>query len=491
MVFVTFIVIICFVWFYNSNSGRGDRSEADVAGKAYGRVVSGAEFKRMARKFEICQMLGLSELWSGLGYFGNPKSRGEMEENYIWNSYVLRHEADELGIAPTADEIVAAVQKIPSFSTNGVYDSSKYTQFVQMGLAPRGFTPDLMEDLVADSLRLEKIKTLLGATDEAAIGEIHATYERRNQKTDLSVIRLKLDEFKKDVKVSAEDVQKRFDEKKAALQHPEKRKVKFVALALPEAQKTLTGKMRNIELQKLADQANDLAVALSGSDAKIDEVAGKSNVTVLESPEFEMAAPPKELDGSNAVAEAAFKLTNADPHSDAIKSENDTYYVLQLSGTAPATPMTLEEATKQLTEELTTERANEALNLKAAEFRKKISAAVTSGKSFADAAKEAGAPVEAFPTFSAADQPKADQPDSQEIVGRASEMNEGELSEFIPSAAGGMLMHIDKHLPVDESGFEKEKTMIVNNLDRLKKEAAFQQWLKGRRTAAGFVEAKG
>ena len=489
MVFVTFIVIITFVYFYNNNSRGGDRSEADIAGKAYGRTVSGAEFKRMARKFEICQMLQLNDLWSGLGFIGNPKSRGELEENYIWNSFVLRHEADELGIIPSADEIVEAVQKIPRFTTAGAYDSNKYNEFVQMGLAPRGFTTEQLEELVADSLRLEKIKSLLGATDQAAMGEIRAMYEMRNRKTDLSVIRLKLEDFKKDVKVSDEDVQKRFEEKKAALQHPEKRRVKFISLALPEAQKTLAGKQRNVELQKLADQANDIAVALTAKGAKIEDVAATAGMPVQETPDFEMMTPPKELGESRDVAEVAFKLTEADPHSDAVKSESDAYYVLQLSGIVAATPMTLDEAKKQLTEELTGERASEALNLKGADFRKKISEAVAAGKSFADAAKEAGAMPEPFPTFSQSE-PKMDQPDAQEIMGRAGEMNEGELSEFVPTATGGLLLHIDKHLPVDEAGFEKEKPMIVNNLDRIKKEAAFQQWLKGRRSAAGFSEAK-
>ena len=227
---------------------------------------------------------------------------------------------------------------------------------------------------------------------------------------------------------------------------------------------------------------------MSEKDAKLDDVAAKAGVPVVETAEFEATAPPKEIGASDEVAEAAFKLTTADPNSDAITTEGG-YYVLQLSGITPATPMTLDDAKKQLTEELTAERANEALNLKAADFRKKISEAVTAGKSFADAAKEAGATPEPFPTFSQAE-PKMDQPDAQEIMGRATEMNEGDLSEFVPTAAGGLLLHIDKHLPVDEAGFEKEKPMIVNNLDRIKKEAAFQQWLKGRRSAAGFSEVK-
>ena len=231
-------------------------------------------------------------------------------------------------------------------------------------------------------------------------------------------------------------------------------------------------------------------MALAEKGAKIDDVAAKAGVPVKETTEFELSAPAKEIDGSTAVAEAAFKLTDADPHSDATKSEADAYYVLELSGITPATPKTLDEAKAQLTEELITERANEALTLKGAELRKKIADAVAAGKSFADAAKEAGATVEAFPTFSPAERPKADQPDAQEIIGRSSEMGEGELSEFTPTQAGGILIHIDKRLPVEEAGFEKEKTMLATNLEGMKKEAAFQQWLKERRIAAGFVEAK-
>ena len=95
MIFVTVIIIICFAWFYNTSSTRADRGDADIAGKVYGRTVTGAEFKRMGRKLAICQMLGLNDLMRNLAYIGNPTSRGEMEENYIWNSMILRHRSEE------------------------------------------------------------------------------------------------------------------------------------------------------------------------------------------------------------------------------------------------------------------------------------------------------------------------------------------------------------------------------------------------------------
>ena len=137
-----------------------------------------------------------------------------MEENYIWNSYVLRHEADELGIAAT-DEIVEAVQKIPALTTNGVYDSNKYNQFVERASRLARFTTDLLEGLVATRCGWRN-QDASWRDGQAAIGEIRAMYEQRNQKTDVSVIRLKLEDFKKGVKISDEDVQKRFEEKETA-----------------------------------------------------------------------------------------------------------------------------------------------------------------------------------------------------------------------------------------------------------------------------------
>ena len=302
-------------------------------------------------------------------------------------------------------------------------------------------------------------------------------------------MRLKLDDFKKDVKIPDGDLLKRFEEKKETLQHPEQRKVKVVAFTLPPATPPLTGKDRVVAMQKLADTASELSVAMTAKDAKLDEAAAKAGATVVETPEFEATAPPKEIGSAPEAAQAAFKLTNEEPNSDVVTTNNG-YYVLQLAGITPAKPKTLDEAKPQLTDELTGERATEALNLKGGELRKKITEAVAAGKTFADAAKEAGATPEPFPTFSFAE-PKADQPDAQEIMGRSSDMAVGELSDFTPTGAGGLLIHIDKRQPVDEAGLEKEKAMIVNYLENTKKEAAFQQWLKERRIAAGFVEAKG
>lgn len=487
MVLVTVITTISFVWLYN-NTRSFDKIGADRVGEIYGRTVVQADYLRAARKFEICQMLNLTDLWSSLGFSGKMGSRNDFEENFVWNSFVLRHEADALNIVPQEQEVIATIQALPFFQTNGAYDSTKYNNFVHNALIPRGFTTDQFEEIIADSLRLQKIKAVLAATTPSLPAELHALYEKRSRKTEASVIRLKMEDFSKDLQVSEADLKERFGQQAATLLIPEKRTVKFAAFVLKPDQKSLPPKDRVSAMQKLADQASELAVAMTLKDAKFEEAATKLGATVAESPAFSQDQAPAELGSSEEIAAAAFRLTAEEPNSDVVTVETSGYYVLQLGQIIPAKPMTFEEAKARLTAEMTSERAKEALGLKAADLRVKITTAVQLGKPFADAAKEAGATVEAVPAFSAAE-PKFEIADAQEIMGRATDMAEGQLSEFIPTSTGGLLLHIDKRLPLDEAGFEKDKALLAYNVDRNKTEGAFQLWLKERRGDAGLAGA--
>ena len=76
--------------------------------------------------------------------------------------------------------------------------------------------------------------------------------------------------------------------------------------------------------------------------------------------------------------------------------------MLQLEKINPTRPLTFEEAKASLTDTLKHERAQEALNLKAADVRNKIEAEMKGGKTFAEAAEAAQAvKAEDFPAFSA------------------------------------------------------------------------------------------
>ena len=481
MIIVTVLVIISFVWLYNNT--QFDKMGADKVGAIHGREVTLAQAQRIGRKFELAQILQLEDLLRSLAI-----RQQDAKENFIWNSLVLRHEADRLGIAPSNDEVVSAIQAMPVFHTNGAYDSAKYHMILQVAVTPRGFTADDLEDLIRDDLRLRKIKALLGATVAPSESEVRATFLRFNQKIEASVIRLKLADFLATTQVSEEDVKKAFEERKAALLSDELRKTKFVAFILPTTDKPLEGKARAEALSLLAKQAEDFSVAMTERGAKFEEVAAKLGAKIEETAEFPRALPPPGL--AVEVASAAYQLTLDQPNSDVVSTDRG-YYVLHLSGVTPPRPLTLDESRERLTTDLKNDRAQEALGLKATEMRNAIKTALDAGKPFAEAAQAAGAKVEKFPAFSQQEQQREPE-NSGEIMSTAGEMKAGELSPAVPTASGSVIVYVDQRLPMDEEKFKTEKTRFASSLGDFQKMILFGEWLKLRRAAAGLqMEIRG
>jgi peptidyl-prolyl cis-trans isomerase D len=395
---------------------------------------------------------------------------------------VLKHEALRLGIEPTEDEIFDALKENPMFQTNGVYDSAKYTVMSRLLLEPRGFTVDDLGDLVGDSLRLKKIKALLGSTVAPAESEIREAFTNLNQKTEAAVVRFKLDDFLAATQVPEEDVKKLYEERKASLKTDELRKVRYVAFVLPTTDKPLEGEARAKALTDLQKQAEDFAVGMTDKSAKFDDVAAKQNAKIEESPEFSVARPPEALEASGEIAAAAFKLNQQEPNSDVLETPRG-YYVLQLAGITPPRPLTFDEAKANLADALKHERAQEALNLKATDVRNKIEADLKAGKSFADAAQAQGVKAEDFPAFSPKE-PKTEPANSGEIMQTATELKEGQVSTAVPTADGSLIVYVTKRLPIDEEQLKKDRANVVEAISNGQRAALFQEWLKLRRAAA-------
>jgi hypothetical protein len=104
---------------------------------------------------KVCQDLGLYELIGGLA--GDARSMDAVQPNFVFGTYVLRHEADNLGLKPTSGEILETIKNMPRFQTTGVFDPSKYNSYVQY-LGSMGFTAEQIEEAAGDDLRLEKLK---------------------------------------------------------------------------------------------------------------------------------------------------------------------------------------------------------------------------------------------------------------------------------------------------------------------------------------------
>jgi peptidyl-prolyl cis-trans isomerase D len=487
---VTFFIIICFAWLYN-DYGQARGGADGVAAVIYDKPVKYNQFERAMRRFDVARDMGVIELLMALA--GDARSQEEAKRNFALNTYVLRHEADAMGVEPTDAEILEQIKALPFFQTNGVYDHARYTSYVQF-LPSRGFNEKEIEDIVKDRLRVEKLRELVTGNLSAAPSEVRRAFEEANQKVELSYVRIKEEDVAKEVTISDEDLKKAFEERKDTFKSDEMRKVKFVSFVIPEEKKKLAGKERAAELQKLVDKAQEFSIAMTASEAKLEEVAQKFGVTVAETPEFPRREAPAELGETDAAATTAFeKLTLEKPNSDPIPSEKrDGYFILQLSGITPSRPQTFEEVKTRLADTLKRDRVNELLTTRTTELRAKLDAELKAGKSFADAAKGVGLTPETMEPFSQAAPPKVEgNPDAMMIARASMESKEGQLSEPIPSRSGRILFRVEKRQPIDEAAFEKEKPNLIERLAGAHAEQVFHMWIQERAKAANLRTAAG
>jgi len=486
MIGITILVIISFVWFYNRTSMDKLANAQDNIATVYGRGVSEMEVQRYARKLQLCADLGLFELLQNL----TGSNRERMYEDFVWNMIVLEHEADANQIHPTDEEVVAAVKTLEPFQTQGQFDPQKYATFVQDKLAPRGFTELQLEEVVRNDLKLKKLKEIIGSTVEAAPSELRVAYETQYQKNELSLIRLDQASIAAGIQISDADARKAFDQRKDSLKTEESRQVKLVAFPLPSGDKALQGRERTEALQKLANRATEFTQAMLAKDADFDAVAAKFGLVVEKTGEFTQSKPDPAFGANPTLATEAFRISLNDPNSDAIETESG-FYILHLEKLNPARLLTFEEASAKLKEALKAEHAREAINLQGGDIRNKIEAALKAGKSFADAAKDAGQKVESFPSFSLAELGDLlKKPDAPAIIQKSMEMTVGQISDLVPVTNGGVLVYVDKRLPVNEEQFNKEKASLTENFNRSKRTLAFREWLRMRRDAAKIEAVK-
>ena len=70
-----------------------------------------------------------------------PMSENDAYINFTFNRLVLNHEAQELGIKPKHEEVVAFVKTLRPFQGDGgQFDFKKYSDFAQTRLPALGFT---------------------------------------------------------------------------------------------------------------------------------------------------------------------------------------------------------------------------------------------------------------------------------------------------------------------------------------------------------------
>jgi len=470
---------------------------SDEFARLYGRKVTVAEARWDARLFQLSRVLGLDELH---GLAPGAGSDDQKIPLFVINLLVLRHEAERLGISPSKDEVVEAVRNFPALQGPSGFDAAKYDQIEQNVLPAFGFTNEQLEQLARDEISLKRIKGLVVAGITLPESEIKSDYQERYGKNFVSVIRVHGSDFLKEIKVSDDDVKKYYEAHKNDLKSEEKRKVEFVRLALNDEQKKLKDKERVDALQKLADRANDVSQALLEKGADFHQVAAKFQLPVETTGEFTMSAPDPKLKGDQQLNQAAFKLTPQEPTSDPIQTA-DGYAIVHLAGAVEARPLTLDEAKPKIVDQIKTDRSREMATAKGRKGAETLRNGLQAGQPLQTTLEQAGGlKAEKMEPFKLADEadaknpadkPKEESVDIMMIKNVSSQLQPGEVSDFVPWVDGGFIVLMEKREPPDPAKYPETRATLEENYLKNAREYVFMEWLRDRQRDAGLGSAKG
>jgi peptidyl-prolyl cis-trans isomerase D len=497
LMIVIAILAIPFIFYFVQRPDYG-AMRSDQFARIYDRNVSMLEAQQFVRLLSLAQALGMSD-FVGTMTAGAGFDQNQAAVQFIVNLLVLRHEADRLGLRPSTSEIADAVRKLPAFQGNSGFDINKFNDLVQNRLAPLGLSEEHIEQLVRDQISLNEIRHLLSAGVSFPKSELDENFQRGYDKLYVSVIRFRAADFDKDIKITDEDVQKYYDAHKSELKTDEKRKVEFVQLTMTEEEKKLKGKERIDVLQKLADRATDFTQALLQKDADFKQAAAKFQLPVHETGEFTAAEPDPQLKVDPQLGAAAFKLSAQEPNSDPVQVA-DGYYILHLTGTTEARPLTLEEAKPKIVDALKKTRSRELMSTKGAEVVQQLREAKKSGQPLEAAIQRTGMKTEKLPPFSLIDEEEQksgakeqkNEPSELPVVKNAvALLKMGDVSDFVPSGTDGFIAILEKREPLADANAEEKKAAFEKRVLENKQRIVLVEWLHDRQQAAGLEFKKG
>jgi len=493
------ILAIPFIFYFVQRPDYG-AMRADQFARIYDRNVSMLEAQQIVRLLSLAQALGMSD-FVGTMTAGAGLNQNQAAVQFIVNLLVLRHEAERLGLRPSASEIADVVRKLPAFQGDSGFDINKFNDLVQNGLAPLGLAEEHIEQLVRDKIWLNEIQKLLAAGVSLPKSELDENFQRGYDQLYVSVIRFRSADFDKDIKINDEDVQKYYDAHKAELKTDEKRKVEFVQLTLNEEDKKLTGRERIEALQKLADRATDFTQALLEKGADFKQAAAKFQLPVHETGEFTAAEPDPQLKGDKQLGAAAFKLSAQEPHSDAVQVA-DGFHILHLTGKTEARPLTLEEAKPKSVDALKKARARELMSTKGAELVQQLREAkkFPAGTGLEAAIQKAGVKPEKLAPFSLIEEetPKSEKNEQKKesselatIKDAVALLNPSDVSDFVPSGTDGFIAILEKRESLADANAGEKKAAFEKRILENKERIVLVEWLRDRQQAAGLEFKKG
>jgi hypothetical protein len=144
----------------------------------------------------------------------------------------------------------------------------------------------------------------------------------------------------------------------------------------------------------------------------------------------------------------------------------------------------LEEAKDRVLAELKDQKVGAAIQAKARDVREKIDTEMQGGKDFIQAAESAGCKPETPPPFTLI-KPGDNLELARTMVMDKIELDDNQTSKFLEGQDGGMIIHLIKKGPIDETKYQEYKKAEYAQQNSRFESIVVREWLKAALQKAG------
>jgi hypothetical protein len=520
------LISVSFLGYFSPRSGGCGRKafeedrKAGAQGRLFDRNVSRDEFAN-AQFFEM----GMRERTL------TPSDKERLHKR-TWQRLVALRVAEQMGIRTSAEEVLAAVTRDPSFSANGVFSKTQYKAVVRAQL---GVDVAMYETYLTQELTMQKLLGMLESVLLTAPGELQ---RRLSSLTDVFAAEytvLTTHSVKTEVKLSPEDVDKFYEEHKRLFTEPAKVRVKYVSfpitnylagITIPESDmkeyyevydeefmahdtndpaarlpfeqvtNTIAARLLHHEAEKKAkNAATDFVLRLADRlDASLtfDQAASTGRLAVSTTELFSIQSELPGIDAGADFNRAAFDLDPADrsrSFSDAVVGSNTVYALSFLDRIDERIPL-LAEVKERATALARRDAEDTAFLAKCRDIRGTIRKEMDNGKAFSSAVTAAGFNVSTTESFSVYGglTNEAETAYAEQIVRGVIYMSPGELSDPLPSTNGVVILHLTDRQGGDPAAMLMLKPQMQAAIERSSVSVLFHDWENHLLSQAGFED---
>lgn len=532
LMIVVFVILFISFLFLDSSSVR-NMSSGRAMLKIEGRTYDDKELQNLGKNaLQLAYGLAGSgdfEFIQFVSLLSNGEQSDQAPEKFFIGRMILRQAKAEFGVYPGEEEISAYLRTLKVFAgPDQKFNAEAYQNFVQKGMGRLGMTEKDLRDLTSDVLAFKKINAIIGSGLNVDRDAVTKNLALQNQQITGELAKLELSPFEEKIQPTEEEIKKFWENIQDSFTTEPLRKFTYIVVA-PEpiveaaneanAPESLADAAASDEVKQANAKKKEEAMAKAAAtnaesrrnnqlalDGKVDdflfkleeqkgegfEELAKANGWEIKTTElFSRAAAPKELDlelrsssSGGKTVDQLFKVdVTSDPFSkisSAIAVGENQWVVARLDGEEKSRAKTFEEARADARAQYISEKAAEALKTAANESVTKIKTLLAAGKSFAEAAKEAGLPeTKAFTAITSTYRPDgASEP--QNLFEASRYVDPGTLGEVITESERAFILYVAKREVVKEANATARIDSEIMSGTRGNETYAFSAWITAR-----------